>query len=363
MARKPTPTKRPRTGLAGAPKDDFQKLKSYFHFEIDKAGYSKIIKEYVKSNFNAQEAKYILANPEIKFVTFSHVAASCYWASMGGTFPENYPADKTLLPDFFSKLIENGKILVDGKDDAPEVKRLSPLELMARKVNQTVMLDIDELEDKWANGEQATLDMYEAFNRHDLKGAAVEQVKRYLLSILEEYNDAVNKTCEQAVEAYSHLKLSVLKFRVKTLTSMLDDLDRVKDATKAKRTVRKPKAKPIEKQVANVKYLKEDTELKLVSLNPAQLVGANRAVMLNAKTRTVIEYVTDATTGFIISGTSIKNFDPEASRSKKLRKPEEFIPFIKKTVKQFDKAFNSLTTKEAKPNGRINDDTLILKVG
>lgn len=364
MAAKKAVRARPKTGLAGAPKGNFESLKHYFQFEIDKKTYSKTVRDYAKARFTKDEVKAIEANPEWKFATYSHVAASCYWDMLGEEFPENYPAKERLLPEYFADLIEAGKkILAEKKAEeaVQPVRRLSPQELLARKVSQTVMSDIDDLEEAWLNGEKAKLDLYEAFRKHDLKGAAVEQVRRYLEPMLSEYDDALNKNCEQAVEGYAHLSKAELKRRVNVLSDMMSDLDSIKDASKAKRTVRKPKAKPIEKQVANVKYKAEDNELKLVSINPAQMVGAHRLLVLNSKYKTVTEYVTDAVSGFEIKGTTIQNFDPEKSRQKKLRKPEEFLPFVKKTAKQFDKAFTALTTKEAKPNGRLNDDTLILR--
>lgn len=358
MARKQI-ARRPKTGLAGAPKDSFDKLKSYFHYEIDKKGYSKIIREYAKARYTKDEYSAIDANPEYKFTAFSHVAASCYWDSLGEEFPENYPANTSLLPQYFAELIETGKSILgikqESQSDAP-VKRLSPQELLARKVNNTVMYDIDALEDAWYEGEKEKIDLYEVFRKHDLKGAAVEQVKQYIERVLNEY------TCDDVDEYYGQLGKVEIKRRVKVLNEMLADLERVRDASKAKRTVRKSKPKPIEKQVARVQYQKEDADLKIVSINPAQIIGSHRLIVINTKYRAVTEYVTDAINGFEISGTTIKNFDPEKSRTKKLRKPEEFIPFVKKSVKQFDKAFTALTTKQSTPNGRLNNDTILMRV-
>lgn len=349
--------KRVKTGLAGAPKDNFDKLKAYFHYDIDKKGYSKIIREYAKARYTSDEYSAIDANPEFKFTAFSHVAASCYWDSLGEEFPENYPANTSLLPQYFAELIKAGKKILGIKNQGNSpAKKLSPQELLARKVNNTVMYDIDSLEDAWFDGEKTDIQIYELFRKHDLKGAAVDQVKQYVERILAEY------TCDDVDEYYGHLGKVEIKRRVKVLNTMLSDLESVRDASKAKRTVRKTKPKPIEKQVARVQYQKEDTELKIVSINPAQIIGSNRLIVINTKYRTVTEYVTDAINGFEISGTSIKNFDPEKSRTKKLRKPEDFIPFVKKSAKQFDKAFTDLTTKQSVPNGRLNSDTILMRV-
>lgn len=369
MARKKITTRaRPKTGLAGAPRDNFFSLKHYFNYEIDKKTYSKIIKEYAKSRYNKDELACMNANPEWKFATYSHVAASCYWDTLGEEFPESYPAKEKLFPKYFAELIESGKKILEEKveeaenDATPAPRRLTPQELLARKVNETVLPDIDGLIESWIEGDLSqSIDLYELFQKYDLKGAAVEQVRRFINTYSEEMSDALDKKCEQATEAYAHLTKKELRRRIKMIADMNLDLDRVKDAAKAKRTVRKAKPKPIDKQVARVKYKKEDNDLKLVSINPTKIIGANRLLVLNAKYKTITEYITTAVNGFEVSGTTIKNFDPDKSRSKKLRKVEEFLPFVKKSVKQFDKAFTALTTKESNPNGRLNDETILLR--
>ena len=58
------------------------------------------------------------------------------------------------------------------------------------------------------------------------------------------------------------------------------------------------------------------------------------------------EYVTTATSGFEISGTSIKNFDKESSKQATLRKPDVILPdVLNRTEKQIEKIWNTLTTK------------------
>jgi hypothetical protein len=74
------------------------------------------------------------------------------------------------------------------------------------------------------------------------------------------------------------------------------------------------------------------------------------------------EYITQSVGGFEISGTSIKNIDSINSRTVKLRKPNEFLALVlTKSVKQIHIAWDTLTTKSSVPNGRLNDDTILLK--
>lgn len=144
---------------------------------------------------------------------------------------------------------------------------------------------------------------------------------------------------------------------------MVDDLNRLKMATKAIRQPRVKKPKAIDKQIAKVQFKKEDHEFKVASINPVKIVGAFRLYTFNTKTRALTELVTEDVNGFEISGTSIKNFDTGLSRSVKLRKPEEFLKIVlNKMPKQIDIEWKKLTTKTTAANGRLNTDTILLKV-
>ena len=148
-----------------------------------------------------------------------------------------------------------------------------------------------------------------------------------------------------------------------TCQEMLLDLDKIQSATKANRKVRKPKIKSADKQVARVQYKKEDNNFKLVSINPILLIGSKRLYAFNTKYKLLIEYCTQSANGFEISGSTIKNFDQVNSRQVTLRKPDEFIPIAqKKTINQIDTEWKKLTTKTSIPNGRINKDTILLRV-
>ena len=146
----------------------------------------------------------------------------------------------------------------------------------------------------------------------------------------------------------------------RTITKMGD---RIKSAGKATRAIKAKGPKAADKQVAKVNYKKQDTEFKLVSIPPIQVVGKRRLFTFNPKTRVITEFVTAAVNGFSVSGSTLKDFDEVNSRCTRLRKPNEFLPFaLSKTPNQIDKEWKNLTTKTTVPNGRINKDTILLRV-
>ena len=358
---------RARTGLAGIPVDKgFNAVKDYFHLQVDKKDCVSQVKTWVKKNF-PQPAKYILANPEYHF-SMTHHAATAFWYN--NDLYKNNDADGNIAKEFLNNLfdkmiplIEKGKVLYEEKQKANNIVSISPTVKLMRKINNTIMQELLELEDKWIDGEDATINVYDRFKFHGLTNAAVSQVKPMIEGWLLDYEDAYHKRCDQAVEGYSHLKRSALNHRIKVCNQMLSDLDRIKSASKASRNVKIKGSVAIDKQVSKVQYKKEDIDFKIVSINPIQIPNKHRLYTFNCKYKVVTEYVTDSPSGFVISGSTIKNFNKVTSRAVTLRKPDNYLPmFLSKTPKQIDEAWKGITTKTFAPNGRINKDTILLRV-
>jgi hypothetical protein len=122
------------------------------------------------------------------------------------------------------------------------------------------------------------------------------------------------------------------------------------------------KSKPVEKIVEKLKYLKQDDKLKLVSISPADIVGAKELWIFNIKTRKLGKYVTSEFGELGVKGTSITGFDENRSVQKTLRKPEEQLKEFKAAGKvALRKFLEDIKAVDIKLNGRINEDTILLK--
>jgi hypothetical protein len=364
--------RRPKTGLGAVPFDNkrgWEAIKYYFHYELDKKDIAACIKDYVKKNYSKEDAKIIGYNPEWKFTMHTHHAATAYCLEKEYAFEGKAEVYPPALKKYCDDLLESGRELEAEKlqeaalANQTNVVVLSPQQRLVAKVNNTIGVDLDELEDAWIAGEKPTLEIYNLMQKHELKGAAVSLIKPRLEGWLLDYRDAYEKNCEQAVEGYSHITRREQKRRITDIERMLADLESFGSAQKAKRAPRKPKPKSADKQVAKVKYQKENSDFKLASIDPTQIIGAYRLYVFNTKYKQLTEYVTTAVKGFEVSGTTIKNFDPAQSRKMTLRKPQDMLPIVlKKTANQIAKAIDGLTTKPSVPNGRLNEDTILLRV-
>ena len=169
---------------------------------------------------------------------------------------------------------------------------------------------------------------------------------------------------EQVEEAYKHYKAADFKRHHAFLDQLLSDLDQYRSVKKATKKARVKRAPNKEKVVGKLKYMREEKTLKLVSINPVDIVGAQELWAYNTKTRKLYKYVADSLQGPLgVKGTSLTGFDPVKSVGKTLRKPDEKLKeFAKATKVQLRRFLEDIKATETVGNGRMNSDTVLLKV-
>ena len=132
---------------------------------------------------------------------------------------------------------------------------------------------------------------------------------------------------------------------------------------KVNRKPRAKKAQPKEKIVAKLKYAKSNEQLKLVSINPTDIIGAKELWVYNTKSRKLGKYVAADFQELGVKGTSITGYNENNSVQKTLRKPEEQLKEFKAAGKvQLRKFLDEIKAVDIKLNGRINEEIILLKV-
>jgi len=263
-------------------------------------------------------------------------------------------------------IYQKALITVEDLEDT-EASKPAPLSIQERqraKLIETVWEDWDFIVDGWMDGEfNNKFDAYKLFKQYQLKGSTLNMFKDIVMQEYQPVKDAYDKTCDQAIESYSHIKRTDLNKMIKLMENVFADLDKLKAATKAAKIPRIKKPKASDVQIKNLKYKIEDIDAKLMSINPVMIPGKEILYVYNTKTRKLSQFITNSTKGFEVSGTTIKNIC-DTSRTATLRRPEGILPLIlSQTQKQIDKqVWNTITTKISVPNGRINNDCILLRV-
>lgn len=353
---------RQKFGLAAAPIDgSFMEFKLYVHRELDTKEYVEIIKNYIKREYSKDDAKAILANESYEF-TYSHIAAMVYWKALGNEFTGMYSHAVDFLKERFGELLESGREIVAARK--PKVVSIvkSPAERAREKNIKEIMPVLYAIEDKWNEGDnKATVDLYTEMKIKEIK--RLVEIQAWIDEHLYDYEAFVSKSDDQITEAYNHLGMRAIKARIKTLKSFQTAVESIKSSKKATRRVTTTKRRGADKQVEKMKFQKENNEYQLTSINPMRVPGSMNLYVFNTKTRQLTQFVSASRDGLIVSGSTIRGFDKELSRVLKLRKPADVLPVImKKTPKQIDKFIDQIKANKKTPSGRINDQTIILRV-
>ena len=290
--------------------------------------------------------------------------ALCSWSTMKlNGFPE---PETDYITNKVSELLAYGKTRLaekDAKDGKPVVKR-TVQDHMNEKFYDIVG-DIEAWLDAASTGTEYPTDMVTWMRERNVPQAFVNRIGAFYTPVMEELEAAKSKGADAELKAaYKHYDKDRFK-RVSSffaqLTEALSTYGQVKKATRAAR-VKKPVSK--EKMIKKVKYAAEDTDLNLVSINPVDVIGAKELWVYNKKTRKLGKYVAAADSGTLgIKGTAVLGFDPKASISKTVRKPEVVMKkFMAAGKVQLRTWMDELSTTGVQMNGRLNADTLLLKV-
>ena len=195
------------------------------------------------------------------------------------------------------------------------------------------------------------------------KAAHARIIKELYVRQYNELTELQEGNCEQLKEGYSHLSKAQVKKITAFYNEILSACDMLAAEAKVNRAPRKVKTKPAEKIVAKLKFAKTYEPLKLVSISPTDIVGAKELWVFNTKTRKIGRYVATEYADLSVKGTSIVNFDEAKSVQKTLRKPEEQLKEFKAAGKvQLRKFLDDIKAVDIKLNGRINEETILLKI-
>lgn len=260
------------------------------------------------------------------------------------------------------KKIKEDKLEAEDPNTPPKAPVISVQDRVKAKVNESVITELEGLLDEWIMGNSPEANVIELMKAAILPAQSVKYVVDWAEKRRVELQEAIDKLDPQLVEAYSHLSAKRKKEFIGWYEGIITDAQRFGSNTKTVRKARTKKPVSLEKQLSKLKYLKESPENKLVSINPSQIIGATELWTYNIKYKALTRYIAESGVGFEIKGTTLTKYDQSTSLTRKLRKPEQTLAeVLTSTQTKAAKVFDALSTKPSTPNGRMNEDTIILK--
>lgn len=238
-----------------------------------------------------------------------------------------------------------------------KVKKKPPnIQERIKEKGQQIIADLeDALDAVWARKEKFS--MYDFLQKNEVSSQIVNMIIEYYHPKLEE----LNERDPQVKEAYGKDRPKL----VKLYEEWFSDLERYGSNRKVSK-VRKPRKKK-EKLAVDVikrlKFQKEDKSLKIVSVNPIEIVGAQQLWVYNTKYKQLSVYHAAGPAGISVKGTTLTGWDQTESEYRTLKKPSEQISKVLAAGKvALRKVLSDMRTKPRKPNGRINPNVVLLRV-
>ena len=271
------------------------------------------------------------------------------------------------------------KVIADGKNDIDEdeVKAIEAAKpavytpSIQDRVRESAYKMTEEIEDAIEgfqtdpeNFDPKAFKMLNLLKGKEVKAAHARIIKGFYAKDLAELEElASGNADEQLREGYSHRSKKQIKNLIAFYQEIMSACDMLAQEAKVNRAPRKTKAVPKEKLIAKLKYMKTNEPLKLVSINPTDIIGAGELWIFNTKTRKLGKYIAAEFQTLGVKGTTITGFDEFKSVQKTIRKPEEKLKEFKAAGKvQLRKFLDDINATDTKMNGRINEDTILLKV-
>jgi hypothetical protein len=207
---------------------------------------------------------------------------------------------------------------------------------------------------------------YDYYKKQDLGSGVAWGIIKYYTPLVEELEAARDGTDDQCVEAYYSIGKKALKSYIEFITKIVEQAKQFVKVNKAESKARKPRKKKYKSEtqlVKRLKYAVSNDALKIASIDPTLIIGAQSLWVYNVKYKTLTNYAASGPAGMSVKGSTLIGFDTTTSIRKTLRKPEVSINDALTCSKiQLKKFMDTIKTKAAAANGRINTDVVLLRV-
>ena len=337
--------------------NDILKSINWYVTRSDKRNYKKWTLDWMKdkrSSWTKEDLDFAKRSPLKEFRSYGHY---CRMLSRG--FPQ-VPELTTTVDEHIQRLIALGKT---KKESAKDKVVISPKERMENQVTELageLMQICDDANQSIMNktDNHKKVKIYQWLKGKQVGYRQAEMLALVFSPALAELDELIKGEDKQLMEGYSYLGKRQQKYLHKFMSDLVSDCLRYNADNK---TVRKKRKTDPKKVVAKVQYEKQSKEFGIKSVDPINILDSTKVVVYNTKYNTLSVYYACAGQTLSIKGTTIQNFDEDKSESRTIKRPKDVIKTIKNQT-TLDKVWNAQHSMIKSPNGRLNANTVIMKV-
>lgn len=337
---------------------DLARAYNWYNYFCNSDDAKKYVLEYLKEFKHDKKLQKDFSKVDAKVIPNS-VGWNCRILTLGGHLSEELTAKtieriKTLAetskPEEVVEVVEQKKVVVSIQDRIRE------------KVYDLVA-EIEEQLDIFFETGSTEFDIKNWLTQNDVKPAIASKIGERYKPLYAELYDAVEGKDKELKDAYKHIKKPVLKKILAFVKDIIALTEQRATVMKATRKPRKKKEKPAAVLVAKMQYLEQSDEYGIKSPSPTEIIGSSQVWVFNTKYRKLTVLNAMGPAGLSVKGTTITGFDEKTSQTKALRKPKESLDRVLNGGKiVLRKLMDELKTKPQEAKGRINTDTVIVRV-
>jgi hypothetical protein len=269
---------------------------------------------------------------------------------------------KERMNDFRGRL---DKIIAEKNLGAAVVDTSNVISIQERvqsKVDYFIMELEAKFDDVWHEQSGEEFVPYTWMVENEVKPMHATKIAEYFKKRCADWIAIIESKDEYVRESYPRPRKEMIE-AAKFFGLVATDAEKLASNKSAARKPRKKKPVSFEKKVKNLKFKKDDVENKLVSIDPVKIMGSQQLWVYNVKTRKLGVYVAKDEAGLEVKGSAIQNYKYSESIAKTVRKPKEVLPRVLDGGKVvLRKVMNEINAKAQELNGRINKDTILLRV-
>jgi hypothetical protein len=354
-------------GVALSPEEMHDKTAralNYYNYHFSPKDLKRFVVQYLKEHLKLPKSELEAYETAEDWRTVITVCSLCRMWNLGAPLTDKQHG---YIKSHTEKAIAVGKERLEEKRKADKLAEYKPnIQDRLRDQLSDVIADLEELEDVVINTRKLPdTKVFDYLKEKSVPQQFVGKIVAFYARRQAELKEAEKGKDPQLNEAYAKYTKKDFKVFGDFYDKLIADANAYGNTKKATRKPRVKKAVSKDKIVAKVRYCKDSTQYKLASVDPTKIIGCEELWVFNIKTRKLGRYVANTEYGSIlgIKGSAVTGFDPTKSMSKTLRKPEEMLQTILKASKPATrKSFESIKAVAALLNGRLSQDTILLKV-
>ena len=237
--------------------------------------------------------------------------------------------------------------------------RVIDIQLNIREKARNIIGDIEHMID---SGSQFSV--YEFLKQSEIPPTYSAFIADFYSKMVNELTEVLKGTDADLKYGYRNHSKAEIKRMLDFYTLIVNEATQYGDnAKQIRKSNRKPKTLTAEKIIKNFKFKKNDQELKLVSIEPQQILAAQELWTFNTKYKVVTVFRAIDRGGLQINRSAIAGYDEKTSGSKGVgRKCEMVLDKLQNGGKiVLRKLIDELKTEKAL-QVRINETTILMKV-